>query len=126
LIRGTSMEQDKPAAEKLLRNAAAHGYGQAQNDLGFAILSGQTSTSDLVEAAMWCQLAASGLTSSNILQRAKVNLATALSRLTADQQIEVEQRVKAFQPLAAADLDPMCRDWENNPLYVQEDGRFGH
>jgi TPR repeat protein len=126
LIRGTDEEQDKAEAEKLLRNAAEHGYAQAQNDLGFAIQNGDTSTMDLVEAAMWCMLAKFRTTDPNTLRRAEVNTATVLSHLTADQKLEAERRVKAFQPLPIVEVDPMQKDWEEIPGYEREDGSFGH
>ena len=127
LIRGMDVEMDKTTAEKLLRNAAEHGYAQAQNDLGFAIENGDTSSMDMVESAMWCKLAESHLTDPNILRRTKVNLSNALSRLTVDQQLEVDQRVKNFQTLPVVEIDPMPVGWEKNaPSYEQEDGQFGH
>jgi TPR repeat protein len=126
LIQGTNVKQDMVEAEKLLRNGAVHGYDQAQNDLGFAILNWDLGTKDLVEAAMWCKLAASQSTDTNLLQRAKVNLSNALLRLTADQRIEVERRVKNFQALPVAEIDPMLKGWEKNGIYQPEDGRFSH
>jgi TPR repeat protein len=126
LIRGVDVETDKPTAEKLLRNAAEHGYGQAQNDLGFAIENGDIGSIDMVESAMWCQLAESHLTDPNVLRRAQVNLSNALSRLTVDQQLEVDRRVKNFQALPIAETDPMPAGWEKNAYYEQEDGHFGH
>jgi TPR repeat protein len=122
LIQGVDVPQNKAEAEKLLRSAAEHGYGQAQNDLGFAILNGDVGATDLVEAAKWCRLAESQFTDSVLLRRAKVNLSNALARLTTDQQLEVDRRVKDFQSLPPADLDPMTKDWERNPAYEQEDG----
>jgi TPR repeat protein len=121
LIRGMDVETDKTAAEKLLRNAAEHGYAQAQNDLGFAIENGDISSMDMVESAMWCKLAKSHLTDPNILQRAEVNLSNALSRLTLDQQLEVDQRVKNFQVLPVVVIDPMPVGWETNASFKRED-----
>lgn len=126
LIQGMNVKQDKGEAEKLLRSGAGHGYDQAQNDLGFAILNGDTGTKDFVEAATWCRLAVSQSTDTNLLQRAKVNLSNALSRLTADQRVEVERRVKNFQALPVAEIDPMLKGWEKNGTYQPEDGQFGH
>jgi TPR repeat protein len=121
LVRGSEVEQDKVEAEKLLRYAAPHGYPEAQNDLGFAILHGDFSGADLVEAAMWCQLAVSGSAETNTIRRAKVNLSDALSRLSADQQLEVDRRVKSFRILHSPETDPMSKGWEQNPDYAQED-----
>jgi uncharacterized protein len=126
LIRGMDVEADKTTAEKLLRNAAEHGHAQAQNDLGFAIEKGDASSMDMVESAMWCKLAVSHLSDPNILRRAEVNLHNALSRLTADQQLEVDRRVKNFHALPVAETDPMPSGWEKNPSYQLEDGLFGH
>ena len=126
LTKGTDMEQNKAEAEKLLRNAAEHGYAPAQNDLGFSILNDDASKADLVEAAMWCRLAESRAADPNVSRTAKVNLSNALSRLTADQQLDVERRAKNFQALPVAEPFPMSEDWEKNPAYKQEDGRFGH
>jgi uncharacterized protein len=122
LIQGKEMERNKAEAEKLLRNAAEHGYAQAQNDLGFAILDGDTSEKDLVEAAKWCQLAVSKSTDPAISKRAKANLSHALSRLTPDQQLEVDQQVKSFQALPDTAIDPLVKDWETYPGYKKEDG----
>jgi uncharacterized protein len=126
LIQGKEAAQDKGTAERLLRHAAEHGYAQAQNDLGFAILDGDTAKADLVEAAMWCRLAQNPSADANVLQRAKVNLANALAKLTPEQRVEVEARVKNFRPLSAPEPDPLVKDWETQPAYQPEDGRFGH
>lgn len=127
LIQGRDTERDKQAAERLLRNAAARGYAQAQGDLGFAIQNGDTSGKDLVESAMWSQLAVSHATDANTLQRAKVNLNQALSELSAGQQRELAQRVARFRALPVAQLDPMPEGWEKTVgSYQPEDGRFGH
>ena len=126
LMQGKEVEQNKAEAEKLLRNAAEHGCGQAQNDLGFAILNGDISTTNAVEAAKWCRLAVSSLTDPEKLSRAKVNLSNALSRLTADQQLEADRQVDSFKALPAADIDPMSKGWEENPAYKQEDGQLIH
>jgi len=126
LIRGTVVEQNKAEAERLLRNAAEHGYAQAQNDLGFAIQNGDVNTKDLVEAAMWCRLAEARLTDPGILQRSRVNVSKVLSRLTGEQKLEVDHRLKSFQALPVAETDPMVKDWEENPAYEREDGCFGH
>jgi len=125
LIRGTDMKQDKTEAETLLRGAAEHGYASAQNDLGFAILNGDLSTTNLVEAAMWCRLAESGATDTKTLQRAKVNFSNVWSRLGAVEQSEVDRRVKHFNALPVPVIDPMVKDWERNPDYQQENGHLG-
>ena len=125
LIQGRQVEQDKAAAEKLLRNAAEHGHAPAQNDLGFAILNGDTAKADLVEAAAWCRLAQSQATDTNALRRAEVNLSNIFSRQNANQRLEVDGRVKNFCPVPVTDVDPLTKDWETNPSYQQEDGRGG-
>lgn len=126
LIKGDGMEQNKAEAEKLLRHAAERGCEQAQNDLGFAILSGEMTNRDLVEAAMWCKLAESGAKEPKEFQRATVNFSNASLELSAGQQAEVDRRVKGFHALRVAQLDAMTPEWESNPDYLQEDGRFGH
>ena len=126
LIRGLDVEPDKVAAEKLLRDAAAHGFAPAQNDLGFAILNGDIASTDPEEAALWCKLAMLHSSDPNISKRANVNLTNALARLTGDQQQDVERRVAGFQALAIPELDPKVKDWQKNPAYQQEDGQFGH
>jgi hypothetical protein len=126
LIRGTDLEQNKMEAEQMLRNAAQHGYAPGQNDLGFAILNGDLGTRNLVEAAMWCQLAEARSTDTNTTQRAKFNSARASSQLSEEEQHEVSLRLKKYQPLSIAEQDPMIKNWENNPDYEQEDGHFGH
>jgi len=126
LIRGLDVEPDKAAAEKLVRDAAAHGFAPAQNDLSFAILNGDITSTDPEEAAMWCKLAMLHSSDPNFSKRANINLTSALARLTADQQQDVERRVAGFQALAIPGLDPKLKDWQNNPAYQQEDGQFGH
>ena len=106
-----------------MRNAAEHGYAPAQNDLGFAIENGDVSSTDMVEAALWCKLAKAHTTDSNILRRVEVNLSNALSRLTADQQLEVDQRVKNFKALPLPQPNPLEPGWDHNPSYEQEDTR---
>jgi TPR repeat protein len=128
MIRGIDVETNKVEAEKLLRNAAEHGFSPAQNDLGFAIENGDLTSTNIVESAMWCELAMSPLADTNTMRRAKVNFSNALSRLTSvDDLLEVDERVKNFQALPAAEIDPMPEGWEqNDSSYQQEDGRFGH
>jgi TPR repeat protein len=126
LIRGLDMEPDKVEAEKLLRNLAMHGFASAQNDLGFAILNGDITSTDPLEAAMWCKLAVAHATDPNVSKRAGVNLASASARLTADQQQEVDSRVRSFQPEPVPVEDPKITNWQANQEYQQEDGRFGH
>ncbi len=121
LIQGEEVDRNVAAAEKMLRKAAEHGYASAQNDLGFSILNGDTAETDLVEAAMWCRLAQSQATDTNILRRAAVNLSGALSKLNASQRLEVDARVNNFRVTTASDANPMMKDWETNPAYQQED-----
>jgi len=124
LLQARDMDPDKRAAEKLLRNAAVHGFAQAQNDLGFAILSGSISSADSTEAALWCQLAVWRATDPTLLKRANVNLANALMQLTPEQQQEVQSRAQHFQPVPIPQVDPKLPDWQQNPDYRLEDGRF--
>ena len=56
----------------------------------------------------------------------RVNFSNALSRLTVGQQQEVEHRVESFHALPIPELDPKLKDWQKNPAYQPEDGRFGH
>ena len=126
LIRGLDVEQNKPEAEKLLRNAAEHGFAQAQNDFGFAILNGDVASTNPTKAALWCKLAVSHSSDPNVSKRARVNLSNALSHLTPDQQQEVDNRVKSFQPLPIPEIEPKVKDWQKNPDYRFEDGHFGH
>lgn len=126
LIQGTEIDPDVAAAEKLLRNAAQHGYAQAQNDLGYAILQGALGSTDWVEAAMWCQLAEAHWNNPKTQSIVETNVRNALSRLTPDQLPEVQQRVASFHALPVPELDPLVKDWDKNPAYQQEDGRYGH
>ena len=126
LIRGLDMEPDKVEAAKLLRNLATHGFAPAQNDLGFAILNGDVASTDTLESAVWCKLAVTHTIDPNISQRGSVNFANALARLTIDQQQEVDNRVRSFQPEPIPEADPKIKDWQANPKYQQEDGQFGH
>jgi len=125
LLQGKDVERNKAEAERLLRSAAEHGFAPAQNDLGFAIFNGDTAKTDLVEAAMWCRLAQSQATDSNVLRRAEVNLTNVLRKLNLDQRRETEERVKNFHAVPVSDPDPMTKDWEIDPAYQQEDGHFG-
>lgn len=124
LIQGKEVERNTKEAEKLLRNAAEHGYAVSQNDLGFAILTGQTAKKDLVEAAIWCTLAQSETTDTNAVRRAKVNLSNILSKLSIDQQLEVDERVKRFRAVPVANLDPLIKNWETNSAYRPDDRLF--
>jgi TPR repeat protein len=126
MIRGSDIEQNKTEAENLLREAAGHGFGLAQGDLGFAILNGDTSSTDLVEAAMWCKLALSHSTDTNVLQRTTYNLSRITARLTIEQQQEAERRADDFQIIPIPYTDPKIKGWEKNPNYQREDGQFGH
>jgi TPR repeat protein len=127
LIQGQAgVDKDKPEAERLLRDAAEHGYDHAQNDLGFAILSGDLITTNIVEAAMWCKLAEQNSSDPIFSDRASINLAQAMSLLNYDQQNEMYDRVKNFHPLPRPQTDPTIKDWQKNPDYQPEDGRFGH
>ena len=99
LIRGLDMEPDKVEAAKLLQKpGATHGFAPAQNDLGFAILNGDVASTDTLESAVWCKLAVTYTIDPNISQRGSINFANALARLTIDQQQEVDNRVRSFQP----------------------------
>jgi TPR repeat protein len=120
LIQGKDVEQNNSEAEKLLRNAAMHGYVQAQNDLGYAILTGVTAKKDWAEAATWCELAETKSTDTNTVARAKVNFANASSQLSAAELSEVDRRVKAFQSIPIAGIDPLAKDWEKNPEFQLE------
>jgi uncharacterized protein len=124
-IQGKDVERDKVAAERLLRSAATHGYAPAQNDLGFALLNGDVTAKNSSEAAVWCQLAKSHATETNTLRRAGINLTNALAHLTAAEKTDVQSRVDNFRA-TPLELQPMMKDWEKNPDYQQEDGRFGH
>jgi len=126
LIQGKDLEPNVGEAEKLLRDAAEYGFAQAQNDLGFAILNRDLVSMDPTEPAMWCKLAISHTADTNILKRANINLANAMARLTAEQQQEVNDRVLRFQPQPLPEIDPKIRDWQKNPDYQREDGRYGH
>ena len=126
LIQGDYMDRDVAEAEKLLRDAAEHGYVEAQNDLGYALLHGDINSTDELEPAMWCQLAESHWNNPKKQMLVEANLRNALSRLTPDQQAEVQQRVNNFHAQAIPEPDPLVKDWNQLPSYQQEDGRFGH
>ncbi len=126
LIQGIDMEKNKPEGERLLRSAASHGWGGAENDLGFAILDGDCTSHDLVESAMWCKLAADSVTVPNILHRARVNLDHALSFLTPAQRDEAFRRASDFKPVPVTLGQVLTPGWETNSAYQREDGEFGH
>jgi hypothetical protein len=126
MIRGTEMAQNKYEAERLLRSAAKRGFPNAQNDLGYAILDGDTQSRDLVEAGMWCTLAKQSATDTNVVIRAEVNVANICSKLSNEQFLQMQQRVRSFHPAPPAPVDPLEKNWEKNPAYQQEDGLFGH
>jgi TPR repeat protein len=120
LIKGTDVEADKAEAEKLLRYSAERGHASSENDLGFTIFTGNTKKKDLVEAAMWCRLAQSQKSDTNVLRRAEVNLSKILAELTPKQKLEVDDRVNGFQTLPAPQPDPMIENWDLNPKYNAE------
>lgn len=126
LIQGTEVKKDTIEAEKLLRHAAEHGYASAQGDLGFAIQDGDVSSTNLVEAAMWSQLAESNATDPNALKRIHVNLVQELTQLDTEQLVELHHRMENFKPLPVVQVDPMLPGWEKASSYQQEDGQFGH
>ena len=126
LIRGNGVEPDQAEAEKLLRAAAEHGSAQAQNDLGFAILHGDISSTNRIESAMWCQLAESHATDTNVIQRASYNLATATAGFSAADMLELNRRLADFKAVPLPQTDPLAAGWEKNPNYQAEDGQFGH
>jgi TPR repeat protein len=122
LIQGLDLQQNKSEAEKLLRNAAEHGFAPAQNDLGFAILNGDIISAYPLEAAMWCKLALSHPSDSNVLKRATYNAQTALSRLSDMEKDQVEEMVKGFKAKPQTQLPPKVRDPNKRPDYPIEDG----
>jgi TPR repeat protein len=126
LLRGQDLEKDPVAGEKWLRDAAMHGYATAENDLGYAMLRGDINTTNMIEAAMWFQLAGINATGPDAFQRSQVNLGNAMAQLTDDQQTEMRERVKNFQMIPVAAEDPKITNWERNPAYQPEDGRGGH
>lgn len=126
MIRGLDVAPDPAAAEKLLREAAGHGFAQAQNDLGFAILHGDVTPRDLIEAGMWCKLATSDWKHPNVSDRAAINLSNVMKQLSFEQQDEVDHRAANFHPVPVVEMNPMIDGWETNADYQPEDGRFGH
>ncbi len=124
LIRGTELKPDKAEAERLLRNAANHGDARAQNDLGYSIKEGNGSSSDMVEAAMWFDLAQRDKSDTNTLRIATLNLDAALKLLGSGQRALVKQKVDSFHPVPAFEQPPLLEGWEENPLYLVEDGRL--
>jgi TPR repeat protein len=125
LMRGNGVDKNPEEAERLLRNAAIHGYAPGQNDLGFTLLNRSGSQSDLVEAATWCKLAKSTSTDPGVVQRATVNLSDALARLTTEEKSEVDRHVNSFRPTPLVP-DPLVKGWNANPKFRLEDGEFGH
>jgi hypothetical protein len=125
LLKGADTDKDPVAAEQLLRKAAATGYPNAENDLGYGLLAGNFPSIDPLEAATWCQLAARA-TDPKLARRAKVNLANALARLTPDQQTEVARRADSFQPVLLPQPDRLMKNWDASPAYHMEDGYYGH
>jgi uncharacterized protein len=123
MIQGKDMETNLVEAKKLLRDAATHGYAAAENDLGFAIMSGALGERDWVEAAVWCKLAESQSSNFDTETRSKVNSTYAFSQLTEDEHAEADRRIKDFRPIPTPPVDPMAKDWEKNPEYFQENGR---
>jgi hypothetical protein len=65
-------------------------------------------------------------TDPNTLRIAELNLSKTSSQLNADQQLEVDQRMKNFQPIPVIEIDPMPVGWQKKPSYQQEDGEYGH
>jgi hypothetical protein len=65
-------------------------------------------------------------TDPNTLRIAERNLSKTSSQLNTDQQFEMDQRVKIFQPISVIEINPMPVGWQKNPSYQQEDGKYGH
>lgn len=126
LAQGIIIEKNPAEAEKWLRSAAEHGNVRAQNDLGYAILDGDVQTTDLVEAAMLCELAANQTNNLDYAKNAQVNLSRVDVKLSAEDQIKADQEAKNFHALPTPPLDPMTKGWASNPAYQPEDGQFGH
>ena len=120
LVQGKNLEKDATEAEKWLRKAAERGYGYAQNDLGYAILDGDVPTTDPVEAAVWSGLASQSK-DPQIAKRGGVNFSNTLVHLTAEQQLEVDARIKDFHPVIIPEPDPMVKNWMDNPAFQLED-----
>ncbi len=126
MLDGRDVRPNPVEAERLLRNAADHGNATAQNDLGFALSSGLLGKHDLVEAAMWCDLAQRHMGETNAVKLAVANLQNILPLLDTMQRHEVDRRTYEFRAMPYLEDDPVVKGWDSNPSYQPEDGQFGH
>ena len=79
------------------RKAAEQGQPQAENTLGYAILTGADGTYDFVEAACWLILAVERAANDADRQRAQVNLDNALAQLNDAEKAEAETRAATWR-----------------------------
>lgn len=107
LMQGVGVAQNKPEAVKCWRWAAEHGDASGQNDLGYALMTGDAGKVDLVEADMWFQLA-----SNAGIARAKINHQNISTRLTDEEAQQATQRAQNFRPEPMPKLNPVKRDNE--------------
>jgi TPR repeat protein len=105
---GVGVTRNVAEAIKCWRWAAEHGEASSQNDLGYALKTGEAGKVDLVEACMWFQLAEKGG-----IEKAKINLANVSSKLTDEQSKEATQRAENFHPQPMPELSPVKRN--DNP-----------
>ena len=126
MLQGTNASSDKVEAERLLRDAATHGYAPAMNDLGVAIMHGNLSDRDPEDGAMWCKLATEHTDDPKLLQMAEANLGQVMSHLTMAQSFDLNLRAGSMKLLPPARQDPLPPGWADNPGYQQEDGVGDH
>ena len=110
-----------------------HGLAKAQNDLGFAIMNGDCDSTNLVESAMWLQLAEAQAEKAPdrsedgaLLSHIEYNLKRVMARLSVDQKYDALRQTRYFEPIPVRDADPLPKGWQDNPSYQREDGIYGH
>jgi TPR repeat protein len=125
LVRGQYVEQpDLVEGGRLLRLAAEQGNPDAQNDLGYAILGGFVADTNLVESAVWCQLAETNAGTPALSQRARVNYLHAMNQLSDADKLEVRRRVDSFKPRQLPAINPLPDDWDKNPDFKADDSQL--
>ena len=94
---GEGVPADPALVVAWARKAAVQGYGEAQNTLGYAILSGYDGSYDYVEAACWLTLAVERAATDAARQRARANLDSALAQLSEAEKVEAESRAAGWR-----------------------------
>jgi TPR repeat protein len=92
-LHGTTVTKDAAEAMRWFRLAAERGHAIAQNDIGYGCEKGVTGITNLQDAYVWYQLAAK-----QGEKKSQFNLNRLLTRISLDDMLEGDRRVKEFIP----------------------------